>query len=116
MLGANESITLWRKAGRDAATRGNLHERFVYDRAHWFSRAAAQRGGNGYTPSCTCVVRIAHDGILSAAPGDVIARGAWDAQNPQQAESAGAVCRTVVSITDNRCGAPTQQHWKLEAE
>lgn len=109
-------VTVYRKTGRDAATRADTWQAAVYRNAHLFYRVAATAATRGTDANDAYILRIFGDDSAPCAIGDVVAVGICPAETPAQAQSAGAACFTVLSITDNRRGSKRCRHWRLEGK
>lgn len=113
MLLANQTVTLYHKAGREPQTKADRWERTVLQNASWFARRVSSVSDRGLLSENLYTVRVQTARAIPAAPGDRLFLGAQGAASPREIGEEVAGC-TVLGVTDNRRGAPHLWHWKLE--
>lgn len=115
MITNNTDITLYHRT-YDPALRADTWQRTQFQGCNWYGCRAVTVGNNGLDAASKqtnlYTVRIPGQKALQAAPGDIVIRGLFEDERPQEAQKRAAESFLVTAVRDNRRGM--LPHWKLE--
>lgn len=114
---ANADITLYHKE-YDPMQRTDVWRRSQWPGCNWYGGRSVTVSDGGLDASGqrsdVYKVRIPTGQAVQAAPGDIVVRGLFEDERPQEARRKAAESFVVTAVRDDRRGSAPLHHWKLE--
>lgn len=113
---SNADVTIYRKTGRDKATRADIWQRTVYNGVQLHGTQGTDVADKSREAKNAWTLRVFTQGPAPCRVGDIVVCSVCTAPTPAAAREAEEIHFTVAGITDNRRGSPRMQHWTLLGE